>query len=92
MKSSIKKKNAGSDYHFLLLCFMLYAISATNVLELRMVTNNYPVHIDSNHVSGGEYLPKSEAEFRDKIKDTILSDADNLRNFLSYDETAQFSF
>ena len=75
---------------FSALCFMPYF---TNVLELRMVTNNYPVHIDSNHVSGGEYLPKgTEAEFVDKNKDTVLSDADNLEILFHDRKPLQFSF
>lgn len=64
-----------------------------NALKNRLVTDNYPMHVDSYRVSGGEYLPKgAEIEFIDKNKDTVLSDASNLE-ILSHDrKPLRFSF
>ncbi|MBP8964119.1 MAG: hypothetical protein KBG27_01935, partial [Flexilinea sp.] len=58
-----------------------------------LVTENYPVHVDSYRVSGGEYMPiGAEVLFIDRNKDTVLSDADNLEILFHDRKPLQFSF
>ncbi len=71
-------------------CFMPFF---NNALENRLVTENYPVHVDSYRVSGGEYMPiGAEVLFIDRNKDTVLSDADNLEILFHDRKPLQFSF
>lgn len=79
-------------FGLLAVCALTVAPMYFNVLESRLVTQ-FPLHLQSPRVSGGEYLPAgSDVEFVDKNKNTVLSNDSDVR-ITSHDrKVLRFSF
>lgn len=79
-------------FGLLAVCALTVAPMYFNVIELRLVTQ-VPLHLESQRVSGGEYLPAgSNVDLIDKNKNTVLSNDPNVLITSHGRKTLRFSF